>query len=101
MADLCGGLKTHLLGIPTLAVFSIILASFFRILGVAFFTLLERKILGVGQERVGPNKVSFFGVAQPFLDVAKLLSKGFVVPVKVFWAFCGFPLLGVSLMLSL
>lgn len=43
--------------------------------GVAFITLLERKILGASQLRLGPNKVSFFGVLQPVMDGVKLLIK--------------------------
>lgn len=45
------------------------------LLRVAFFTLIERKVIGVGHYRKGPNKVSFIGVLQPLRDAAKLLTK--------------------------
>ena len=45
------------------------------ILGVAYLTLFERKVLSLPQYRVGPNKVSIKGLLQPVLDGIKLLGK--------------------------
>nr|YP_009826215.1 NADH dehydrogenase subunit 1 [Altica viridicyanea]QCC71318.1 NADH dehydrogenase subunit 1 [Altica cirsicola]QCC71357.1 NADH dehydrogenase subunit 1 [Altica viridicyanea]QCC71370.1 NADH dehydrogenase subunit 1 [Altica cirsicola]QCC71383.1 NADH dehydrogenase subunit 1 [Altica viridicyanea]QCP68679.1 NADH dehydrogenase subunit 1 [Altica viridicyanea] len=45
------------------------------LIGIAFLTLMERKILGYIQIRKGPNKVSFIGIMQPFSDAIKLLVK--------------------------
>lgn len=56
-------------------VFSWALNALLVILTVAFFTLFERKIIGLTHLRVGPNKVSFLGLLQPLVDAMKLLRK--------------------------
>lgn len=52
------------------------------LLSVAFFTLFERKVIGLFHLRFGPNKVSFIGLVQPLLDAFKLLTKQSLVPLR-------------------
>nr|YP_009251215.1 NADH dehydrogenase subunit 1 [Bactericera cockerelli]AFU51375.1 NADH dehydrogenase subunit 1 [Bactericera cockerelli]AFU51377.1 NADH dehydrogenase subunit 1 [Bactericera cockerelli]AFU51379.1 NADH dehydrogenase subunit 1 [Bactericera cockerelli]AFU51381.1 NADH dehydrogenase subunit 1 [Bactericera cockerelli]AFU51383.1 NADH dehydrogenase subunit 1 [Bactericera cockerelli] len=54
----------------------------FSLIGVAFLTLLERKILGYVQLRKGPNKVGVLGLFQPFSDAIKLYTKEYFFPLK-------------------
>jgi NADH-ubiquinone oxidoreductase chain 1 len=61
-----------------LTIFYSVVTYVIAILAIAFFTLLERKILGYSQLRKGPNKVSFIGILQPFADAMKLFTKEIV-----------------------
>jgi len=45
------------------------------LLSIAFFTLVERKIIGLSHYRKGPNKVVLSGISQPIADASKLLTK--------------------------
>ncbi len=50
------------------------------LIGVAYLTWAERKILGAMQMRKGPNVVGPFGLLQPFADALKMLMKETVIP---------------------
>nr|ALO71143.1 NADH deshydrogenase subunit 1 [Stenus comma] len=62
--------------------FSFLILVIMVLVGVAFLTLLERKILGYIQLRKGPNKVGIMGIFQPFSDAIKLFSKEISLPMK-------------------
>jgi NADH-quinone oxidoreductase subunit H len=50
------------------------------LIGVAYLTYAERKVLGSMQLRKGPNVVGPFGLAQPFADAIKMLFKETIIP---------------------
>ena len=77
-------LDSLLLLLKTLALIVCIVVPL--LLSVAYLTLWERKLIGWMQIRIGPNRVTFFGIrwlgglAQPIADGLKLLLKEIIVP---------------------
>ena len=60
---------------------SIFINCLIALLSIAFYTLVERKLLGYMQLRKGPNKVSIIGIPQPLADAAKLFFKEQYTPI--------------------
>ena len=52
------------------------------LIGVAYLTFFERKVIGFIQLRIGPNRVGYRGLLQPFADLMKMLQKEIVIPIQ-------------------
>jgi NADH-quinone oxidoreductase subunit H len=50
------------------------------LISVAYFTLAERKVMGIIQRRKGPNVIGYLGLLQPLADGLKLFSKETILP---------------------
>ncbi len=73
------------MSILTLIIFSVIkilIVVTVMLLTVSYLVYFERRISAWTQNRLGPNRVGWEGVLQPFADVFKLLLKEDIVPVN-------------------
>jgi NADH-quinone oxidoreductase subunit H len=61
-------------------IFKILTVIIPLLISVAYFTIAERKIMGIIQRRKGPNVIGFVGLLQPLADGLKLFSKETILP---------------------
>ncbi|MGH9839464.1 MAG: NADH-quinone oxidoreductase subunit NuoH [Blastocatellia bacterium] len=55
----------------------------FIMLVVAYMVYAERRVLAVIQNRLGPNRVGWQGLLQPFADLIKFIFKEDIIPLSV------------------
>lgn len=51
-------------------------------MNIAYLTLYERKLLSLGQKRIGPNIIGYYGILQPLFDGIKLILNETILPIK-------------------
>jgi NADH-quinone oxidoreductase subunit H len=73
-------LYTNDIGIIILTILKSLALIVPLLIGVAYLTYAERKVLGAIQLRKGPNVVGPFGLWQPFADAIKMLMKETIIP---------------------
>ncbi len=73
-------LLTHPVGIVILTFMKALALLVPLLIGVAYLTYAERKVLAAMQLRKGPNVVGPFGLLQPFADALKMIMKETIIP---------------------
>ncbi|MDP3704602.1 MAG: NADH-quinone oxidoreductase subunit NuoH [Legionellaceae bacterium] len=70
------------IGILLWIVIKILIIVLPLLISVAYLTYAERKVIGYIQCRIGPNRVGFRGLLQPFADLIKLIHKEIIIPTR-------------------
>ncbi|MDP3562200.1 MAG: NADH-quinone oxidoreductase subunit NuoH [Legionellaceae bacterium] len=70
------------IGILLWIVIKILIIVLPLLISVAYLTFAERKVIGYIQCRIGPNRVGFRGLLQPFADLIKLIHKEIIIPTR-------------------
>src|SRR5512142_2596704 len=79
--------------IPILKIVIILTAT---LIGVAYMTLLARKVIAWAQSRLGPMRVGPSGSLQPIADAVKLMIKEDITPVRADkWVFTAAPVIAM------
>ncbi len=75
------GILSWIIGIPLLwAIVKWGLVVLPVVIGVAYMTFAERKVLAYMHIRLGPNRVGPKGLLQPFADLIKMILKEWIIP---------------------
>jgi NADH-quinone oxidoreductase subunit H len=61
---------------------SLIILVVFVVLGAAYLTYFERRVLARFQTRIGPNRAGPLGLLQPIADTVKLIFKEDLIPAQ-------------------
>lgn len=69
-----------LLALVVISLIKILIIAHIILITVSYLVYFERKISAWAQNRIGPNRVGYFGLLQPFADVFKLAFKEDIVP---------------------
>ena len=64
------------------SIISYIIIIITTIISIALLTLIERKVIGSSQRRLGPETTGYGGILQPIADGLKLIMKQMITPIK-------------------
>src|ERR1051325_4485146 len=79
--------------IPLLKIVIVLNAT---LVAVTYMVLLERKVIGWAQSRLGPMRVGPYGILQPVADAVKLMIKEDITPVRADkWVFTAAPIISM------